>query len=100
MSRNTRRAASCWVVATISLLITGCLSIKAPERIEVGNSSRPEPVDSSRIPPTTSHEQARQELAKAYQNIQYLERENQRLDRKAADYKRERDECRKRHDND
>lgn len=82
------------------LVASGCVSVKAPERINIGNSSRPEPVDASRIPPTSSHEHARQELAKAYQNIQYLERENQRLDRKAAEYKRERDDCRDGRDKD
>lgn len=100
MPTNGSRAKAVWCVVAILLLNAGCLSVKAPERIEIGNSSRPEPVDTSRIPPTSSHEQARQELAKAYQNIQYLERENQRLDRKAADYKRERDDCRKGHDHD
>ncbi|MEP0848488.1 MAG: hypothetical protein HRF50_16905 [Phycisphaerae bacterium] len=74
--------------------IGGCVSVKAPERIEIGGRARPEPVDSSRVPDTATHDEARRELAKAYQNIQYLERENARLARQAADYKRERDECR------
>ncbi|MGD8454496.1 MAG: hypothetical protein PVJ57_21995 [Phycisphaerae bacterium] len=72
---------------------TGCISVKAPERVVVGES-RPEPVDSSRVPETASHEEARQELRKAYQNIQYLERESAHWHEKAAEYKRERDECR------
>ncbi len=76
------------------LVAGGCVNVKAPERIDLGG--RPEPVDSGRVPPTSSHEQARQELVKAYQNIQYLERENQELRKDAAEYKRERDECRDR----
>ena len=69
----------------------GCLSVRMPERVEVG-SSRPEPVDSSQIPETSTHQEARAELHKAYENIQYLERENQRLHEKADKYKRERDQ--------
>lgn len=72
--------------------LTGCFSVKAPEQINIGSgSSRPEPVDSRRVPPTTSHEHARQELAKAYQNIQYLERENDKLRRKIDEMKRKND---------
>ncbi len=99
--RPFRIAALLTATFAVSLgLSAGCLSVKAPERIDIGGRSRPEPVDSTRIPPTSSHEHARTELAKAYQNIQYLERENQRLERKAADYKRERDECRDRRSDD
>lgn len=87
------RAIGLCVGAAVVLGATGCVNIKAPERIEIANR-RPAPVDSSRVPATSSHEHARQELTKAYQQIQYLEHENARLDRKAADYKRERDEVR------
>ena len=72
------------------LLAGGCVSVRAPERIDIG-SSRPEPVDSRRVPYTATHEEARRELEKAYQNIAYLERENERLARRAQQYKRERD---------
>ncbi len=74
----------------------GCISVKAPERIEIGGSDRPAPVDSNRVPPTATHEEARAELEKAYANLRYMEQENARLERKAAEYKRERDEARKR----
>jgi len=77
------------------MLVSGCVQIKAPERINIGTEPPP-PVDSRRIPPTTTHEEARAELEKAYQNIQYLEQQNARLRNKADEYKRERDECRKR----
>ena len=39
--------------------------------------------------------EARAELVKAYQNIQYLEHENTRLEQKATKYKSERDEYKK-----
>ena len=68
---------------------TGCVSIRAPEKIEIGDS-RPEPVDSSRVPNPATLEEARGELHKAYENIQYLERDNQRQRDKADKYKRER----------
>lgn len=81
--------------AALTLSTLGCVSVKAPERIEIGGS-RPAPVDTSRIPPITTVEQGRDELCKAYQNIQYLEQENRRLKEKAENYKHERDNCRKR----
>jgi len=85
------------LAASAALILTtlGCVSVKAPERIDIGGS-RPEPVDTSRVPPIATVEQGRQELYRAYQNIQYLEQENCRLKEKADKYKRERDECRKR----
>ena len=83
-------AAGCLLWAAV-----GCVSVTAPRSVEIG-SSRPEPVDSSRVPATASHEEARRELHKAYQNLQYLERENRQLEEKAAKYKRQRDECKDR----
>lgn len=90
--RNAIRTCSLVVFNLALIGLTGCFSVKAPDQINIGSgSSRPEPVDSRRIPPTTSHEHARQELAKAYQNIQYLERENEKLRRKIDEMKRDRD---------
>lgn len=81
-----------WLFCGLAVCAGGCFSVKAPEQINIsGGSSRPEPVDSRRIPPTSSHEQARQELAKAYQNIQYLERENDKLRHKIDELKRKND---------
>lgn len=85
------RVGAAFLCGVIVVMLAGCFSVKAPEQINIGGgSSRPEPVDSRRIPPTTSHEHARQELAKAYQNIQYLERENEKLRRKIDEMKRDR----------
>lgn len=67
----------------------GCVSVKAPERINVGSGS--EPVDSRDIPRTSSHDEARYELRRAYGRIRDLEGENARLRRKADEYKHERD---------
>ena len=85
-----------WVLLAVGGLLwvtTGCVSVKAPERIDVGGSSRPEPVDSGRVPNPRTLEEARAELRKAYANIQWLEDEVADLEKDKAKYKRERDEC-------
>lgn len=51
-------------------LAAGCVSVKAPDEINVGYGKR---VDSSRVPPTSSHAEAREELALAYAEINRLE---------------------------
>lgn len=76
-------------------LMTGCVSVKAPERVTV-NAGGPEPVDSSRLPATNSHAEAREELRKAYANLQHLERVSDRLDQKLEKCKRELDRCEER----
>jgi hypothetical protein len=88
-------AAGCLLWAT-----AGCFSAKAPERIDVrvGGSSRPEPVDSSRVPNPQTLEGARLELRKAYANIQWLERERAELEQDKAECKRERDAYKKERD--
>lgn len=81
------------VISATLLIAAGCLSINKP-LLEVSGGS--EPVDSKRVPPTSSHEEARAELRKAYAHIESLERKNNEL-------KRERDACRdelKRHESD
>jgi len=57
----------------------GCVQVRAPERIQIGSDPPPEHIESTRIPPTASHEEARAELRKAYRQIAYLEHENDRL---------------------
>lgn len=90
-----------WVLLAVGGLLwvtTGCVSVKAPERIDVGGSRRPEPVESSRVPNPRTLEEARAELRKAYANIQWLEDEAADLDKDKAGYKRERDKYRKQRD--
>ena len=90
-----------WFLPTVICLVWamgGCVSIKAPREINVGARSRPDPVDSSRIPQTASHEQARHELRKAYTYIQWLEREKAELEDDKAEYKRERDKYKRERD--
>ena len=88
------------LAASALLLCAGCVSAKAPERIEVsiGGSPRPEAVDSSRAPDPHTLEEARFELRKAYANIQWLERGVAELEEDKAKYKRERDRYKKQRD--
>jgi hypothetical protein len=88
-----------WLLATVAAGMFcwgGCVNIDP--NVKVDMRSRPEPVDSSRVPQTASHEEARRELNKAYQNIQWLERELARQERKKDEYKRERDRYKKQRD--
>lgn len=77
-------AGLCWACA-------GCVSVKAPREINVGSSGKPAHVDSGHVPATSSHEDCRQELDKAYQNIRYLERKVGDLERKVKKCEREKE---------
>ena len=78
--------------------VTGCVTLLERVEVNVGSNERPEPVDSRHVPQPATLDEAHQELVKAYRNLQYLERENTRLEEKAAKYKKQRDECKKRLD--
>jgi len=74
----------------------GC--VEAPREINIGTDygrSRQARIDSTQIPPTANHAEARQELKKAYYRIGQLEREKDRLQRKYDEckdkYEREKD---------
>lgn len=80
-------AAGCLLATT-----AGCVSVKAPERIDLGGSgARAERVDSSRVPNPRTLDEAHYELRKAYGEIQRLERKVGDLRDDKAEYKRERD---------
>lgn len=66
----------------------GCVSVKAPERIEVNRRER---VDASQVPPTSSHEEARQRLAEAYAEIRHLRAKVADLEEDKAELRRELD---------
>ena len=89
-----------WLVLLAAGMLSGavgCINVQTPREINVG-TSRPEPVDSSRVPHPQTLAEAQTELDRAYANLQYLERRNAELDNKASKYKRERDACRDRLD--
>ena len=75
----------------------GC-KVEAPREINVGTDygrSRQARIDSTQVPSTASHAEARHELKKAYYRIGQLEREKDRLQRKYDEckdkYEREKD---------
>lgn len=82
------------VTCLCGAVLPGCVNVKAPERISV--NERPARVDSSSVPPTRSHEEARQLLAEAYERNRYLEGKVERLERDKEELKRERDEYKRR----
>jgi hypothetical protein len=74
MSRSTLALIAATVVSAGVLTIVGCVNVKAPEEINIGGGGRGrEPIDTSRVPPNMSPEEARQKLAEAYDRINYLE---------------------------
>ncbi|MHC4234632.1 MAG: hypothetical protein ACYSUQ_05910 [Planctomycetota bacterium] len=77
----------------------GCVSARAPESIsvQIGGGPPPEDVDSSRVPQTTTHEEAQAELHKAYQQIRYLEHRNDRLADKLEEAREEREEYKRKY---
>lgn len=82
----------CVSIAAMLAGLAGCVNVQAPERIEVGSSPGREPIDTSRVPPTGSHEEARRKIAEAYQRIDYLDRKVRDLKEDKEKYKDERDE--------
>ena len=88
------------VLAVFLFSLASCVSLKAPERINVNTESHPgaRRVSTAQVPPTRSHEEARARLREAYDRIEYLERENRELERDKAKLKRERDKYEDRYD--
>ncbi len=89
-------------LASVSLMVlvtSGCLSARAPENIYIGTGGPPpQDVDSSRVPPTTTHEEARAELVKAYDQIRYLEHRNHRLKDKLQDAREDKEEYKRKYE--
>jgi len=81
----------------LGLCSVGCVNARAPD-IYINSGPPPEDVDSSQVPETATHEEARAELVKAYNQIRYLEYRNERLTRKAADLREERDEAKRKYE--
>ena len=92
MSKH-RCCASALVAAVLGIAacLGGCMTVKAPETIDIG-IERHQPVDTTRVPPTASHEEARQRLAEAYGEVRYLQAKVRDLEEDKAKLRRERDE--------
>ena len=88
---------------SVSLFAAGCISVGTPREISVNTDvGGREHVDTSSVPPTRDHEEARQRLAESYAEIRSLrskvdklERDKRDLKRERDEYKQERDDCRK-----
>jgi len=81
----------------VGLMVAGCVTARAPEKIYIGTGPTPENVDSTRVPATTTHEEARAELVKAYNQIRYLEHRNERLSHKLREARQDRDEYKRKY---
>ena len=88
-------AAALTAFFALTVLFAGCINVTAPERITVG--SHPRRIDSSRVPPTRSHNEARQRLAEAYARNRYLEAKVANLKRDKEELKEERDDYKRRY---
>ncbi|MBN2560890.1 MAG: hypothetical protein JXQ75_08170 [Phycisphaerae bacterium] len=94
------------VLLTVTFGMAGCINVKAPENVTVGGAPRGrQPIDTSRLPPTRSHEEARQKLAEAYERIGYLEdkvrdleEDKDKLKDKCDEYKRKYERAKDRYD--
>jgi TolA-binding protein len=86
-----RRLAGLVVAAFV---LGGCVNLKAPEQINVG-TGRHEAVDASQVPATKTHEEARQKLAEAYEEIRHLQGKVAGLEKDKRELKADREECEK-----
>jgi outer membrane murein-binding lipoprotein Lpp len=83
------------VLAT-AFILSGCVNVKAPEEINLG-TGRHQPVDASQVPPTATHEEARQKLAEAYAEIRHLQSKVADLEKDKKELKAQREECEKKY---
>ena len=63
-----------------------CVNVRTPD-VRINAGPPPEDINSAQVPVTSTHEEARIELEKAYRQIRYLERENRRLQERGDKYK-------------
>ena len=69
----------------------GCVNARAPD-VYINTGPPPEDVDSAQVPATSTHDQCRVELERAYRQIRHLEHENRGLARKVKSEKERGDE--------
>lgn len=77
-------------ILALLALATGCF--RAPDiRVDASGWRRDRP-DTTRIPKTRTHEDAKGELRKAYREIEHLRKENAKLERKNKDLEKKLDD--------
>ncbi len=83
-------------IGGMSLLFVspGCVSVKAPERIDIDRGrARRRPIDTRSIPSTSSHEDARRKLGEAHAEINDLRAKNRNLEKDKRELKQDVKEC-------
>lgn len=87
------------MVALLGIMLggVGCLNVQGPDEINVDVGHRPKRIDSSHVPPTRNHEEARQRLAEAHERNRYLEHKVEKLEKKNRKLKEERDEYKRKY---
>jgi outer membrane murein-binding lipoprotein Lpp len=83
-------------VVVTAFMLAGCVNVKAPDEINIG-SGHHQPVDASKVPPTKTHDEARQKLAEAYEEIRYLQGKVADLEKDKKKLKEDREECEKKY---
>jgi len=73
-----------------------CIQATAPD-VYIESGPAPENVDSAQVPATSTHEQCRTELQRAYNQIRYLEHDNRRLAEKVEHEKERGDKYKKKY---
>lgn len=99
MATTNRTLTRGMMVALLGVMLggAGCLSVRGPDEISVNAGNRPRRIDSSHVPPTRDHEDARHMLAEAYERNRYLEHKVEKLEKKKRELKAERDEYKRKY---
>ena len=84
-------------LVTVALMVVGCVNARAPD-IYFDRGPEPAAVDSSDSPHPETLAEAKAELDKAYQQIRYLERQNERCQRKLEKARERGDEYKRKHE--
>lgn len=87
----------CFAAAVATTCGSGCVNVHGLEDIKVDVGRKPRRIDNSRLPPTHSHEEARQRLAEAYERNRYLEHKVEKLEADKRELKAERDEYKRKY---
>lgn len=83
-------------VAMAFIAMSGCLTVRAPKEIHIGSDNRAHTAE--RIPPTKNHEEARNELRRAYSEIRSLRRKVSHLEEDVRELKEDLREAKDDHD--
>jgi predicted RNase H-like nuclease (RuvC/YqgF family) len=84
-------------LGTAALMVVGCVNARAPD-IYFDRGPEPAAVDSSDSPRPETLAEAQAELDKAYQQIRYLEHQNERCQQKLEEARKRGDEYKRKHE--